>query len=112
MADLMVFTGNANRELANLIVDRLGIPMGDATVSKFSDGEITVELNENVRGRDVFVVQPTCAPTNDNLMELIVMVDGLRRASAGRITAVVPYFGYAARTAGCVPLASPLPPKW
>lgn len=95
MADLMVFTGNANRELANLIVDRLGIPMGDATVSKFSDGEITVELNENVRGRDVFVVQPTCAPTNDNLMELIVMVDGLRRASAGRITAVVPYFGYA-----------------
>lgn len=95
MADLMVFTGNANRELANQIVDRLGIPMGDATVSKFSDGEITVELNENVRGRDVFVVQPTCAPTNDNLMELIVMVDGLRRASAGRITAVVPYFGYA-----------------
>ena len=95
MAELMVFTGNANRELANQIVDRLGIPMGDATVSKFSDGEITVELNENVRGRDVFVVQPTCAPTNDNLMELIVMVDGLRRASAGRITAVVPYFGYA-----------------
>ncbi|WP_390615140.1 ribose-phosphate pyrophosphokinase [Maricurvus nonylphenolicus] len=95
MADLMVFTGNANPELAQKIVDRLGIPMGDATVGKFSDGEITVELNENVRGRDVFVVQPTCAPTNDNIMELIVMVDALRRASAGRITAVVPYFGYA-----------------
>ncbi|MAZ86609.1 MAG: ribose-phosphate pyrophosphokinase [Cellvibrionaceae bacterium] len=91
----MVFTGNANPELANKIVDQLGIPMGDATVGKFSDGEVTVELNENVRGRDVFVVQSTCAPTNDNLMELIVMVDALRRASAGRITAVVPYFGYA-----------------
>lgn len=95
MADLMVFTGNANPKLAQQIVDRLGIPMGDATVSQFSDGEVAVELNENVRGRDVFVVQSTCAPTNDNLMELIVMVDALRRASAGRITAVVPYFGYA-----------------
>jgi len=91
----MVFTGNANPELANKIIHRLGIPMGDATVSQFSDGEIAVEINENVRGREVFVVQPTCAPTNDNLMELIVMVDALRRASAGRITAVVPYFGYA-----------------
>jgi len=95
VADLMVFTGNANPELSQKIVDRLGIPMGDSTVSKFSDGEIYVELNENVRGRDVFVVQSTCAPTNDNLMELIVMVDALRRASAGRVTAVVPYFGYA-----------------
>ncbi|MCD9457448.1 ribose-phosphate pyrophosphokinase [Marinibactrum halimedae] len=91
----MVFTGNANPSLSKAIVDKLAIPLGDATVSKFSDGEIFVELNENVRGRDVFVVQPTCAPTNDNLMELIVMVDALRRASAGRITAVVPYFGYA-----------------
>lgn len=95
MADLMVFTGNANPELTNKIVAQLGIPMGDATVGRFSDGEVTVELNENVRGRDVFVVQPTCAPTNNNLMELIIMVDALRRASAGRITAVVPYFGYA-----------------
>ena len=95
MADLMVFTGNANPALAKKIVKRLGIPLGDATVTQFSDGEIAVELNENVRGRDVFVVQSTCAPTNDNLMELIVMVDALRRASAGRITAVVPYFGYA-----------------
>jgi len=95
VADLMVFTGNANPKLAQQIVDRLGLPLGDASVGKFSDGEVTVELNENVRGRDVFVVQSTCAPTNDNLIELIVMVDALRRASAGRITAVVPYFGYA-----------------
>ncbi len=95
MADLMVFTGNANPELSKQIVKKLGIPLGDATVTQFSDGEIAVELNENVRGRDVFVVQSTCAPTNDNLMELVVMVDALRRASAGRITAVVPYFGYA-----------------
>ncbi|ACE82698.1 ribose-phosphate pyrophosphokinase [Cellvibrio japonicus Ueda107] len=95
MTDLMVFTGNANPDLAKKIVEQLGRPLGDASVSQFSDGEIAVELNENVRGRDVFVVQPTCAPTNDNLMELIVMVDALRRASAGRITAVVPYFGYA-----------------
>ncbi|MEX1034156.1 MAG: ribose-phosphate pyrophosphokinase [Cellvibrionaceae bacterium] len=95
MADLMVFSGNANPKLAEKVVSKLGIPMGDATVTKFSDGEIDVELNENVRGRDVFVLQPTCAPTNDNIMELIVMVDALRRASAGRITAVVPYFGYA-----------------
>lgn len=95
MTDLMVFTGNANPELAKRIVEHLGMPLGDVSVSQFSDGEIAVELNVNVRGRDVFVVQPTCAPTNDNLMELIVMVDALRRASAGRITAVVPYFGYA-----------------
>lgn len=91
----MVFTGNSNPELANKIIHHLGIPLGDATVSQFSDGEIAVEINENVRGREVFVVQSTCAPTNDNLMELIVMVDALRRASAGRVTAVVPYFGYA-----------------
>ncbi len=91
----MVFTGNANPDLAKKIVDHLGMQLGEASVSQFSDGEIEVELLVNVRGRDVFVVQPTCAPTNDNLMELIVMVDALRRASAGRITAVVPYFGYA-----------------
>lgn len=95
MSDLMVFTGNANPELAKKIVENLGLSLGDVSVSQFSDGEINVELMTNVRGRDVFVVQPTCAPTNDNLMELIVMVDALRRASAGRITAVVPYFGYA-----------------
>lgn len=95
MTDLMVFSGNANPDLARKIVDHLGMPLGEASVTQFSDGEIAVELLVNVRGRDVFVVQPTCAPTNDNLMELIVMVDALRRASAGRITAVVPYFGYA-----------------
>lgn len=95
MTDLMVFTGNANPALARKIVDHLGMQLGEASVTQFSDGEIAVELLVNVRGRDVFVVQPTCAPTNDNLMELIVMVDALRRASAGRITAVVPYFGYA-----------------
>ena len=95
MTDLMVFTGNANPDLAKKIVDHLGMPLGNGSVSQLSDGEIAVELHDNVRGRDVFVVQSTCAPTNDNLMELIVMVDALRRASAGRITAVVPYFGYA-----------------
>ena len=95
MTDLMVFTGNAKPDLAKKIVDHLGMPLGNVSVSQFSDGEIAVELHDNVRGRDVFVVQSTCAPTNDNLMELIVMVDALRRASAGRITAVVPYFGYA-----------------
>ena len=95
MSKLMVFTGNANPELAKLVVERLDIPMGEMAVGKFSDGEITVEINENVRGKDVFIMQPTCTPTNDNLMELLLMADGLRRASASRITAVVPYFGYA-----------------
>lgn len=95
VADLMVFSGNANPELAAKVVKNLGIPLGDATVDKFSDGEVLVELNENVRGRDVFVIQPTCAPTNDNIMELVVMIDALHRASAGRITAVIPYYGYA-----------------
>ena len=93
--NLMVFTGNANPELAAGVVKHLGIPLGKAQVSKFSDGEVAVEINENVRGKDVFVLQSTCAPTNDNLMELIIMVDALKRASAGRITAAIPYFGYA-----------------
>ena len=91
----MVFAGNANLDLARKVASRLYLSLGNATVSSFSDGEIAVELNENVRGKDVFIVQPTCAPTNDNLMELVVMIDALRRASAARITAVVPYFGYA-----------------
>ena len=95
MTDLMVVAGNANPELAVVVGERLHVPLGDITVDKFSDGEIRVELNENVRGRDVFVLQSTCAPTNDNIMELLVIIDALRRASAGRITAVVPYFGYA-----------------
>ena len=95
MSKLMVFTGNANPKLAELVVKRLDIPLGEATVSKFSDGEITIELNENVRGKDVFIIQPTCAPTNDNLMEVLLLADALRRASATRVTAVIPYFGYA-----------------
>jgi len=92
---LMVFSGNANPKLAQAVVQHLNIPLGRATVSRFSDGEVQVELNENVRGRDVFIIQPTCQPTNDNLMELVIMVDALRRASAARITAVIPYYGYA-----------------
>ena len=95
MSKLMVFTGNANPELTQKIAESLDSRMGNATVGQFSDGEIAVEINENVRGKDVFILQSTCAPTNDNLMELILMVDALRRASAARITAVVPYFGYA-----------------
>ena len=92
---LMVFSGNANPKLTNDIVGRLQIPLGKAIVDRFSDGEIQVEIMENVRGRDVFIVQPTCAPTNEHLMELLVLVDAVRRASAGRITAVIPYLGYA-----------------
>ena len=94
-SDLMVFTGNANPELAKKVVQHLDIPLGIAPVSEFSDGEISVEIGENVRGKDVFIIQPTCAPTNDNLMELMVMIDAIRRASSERVTAVIPYFGYA-----------------
>src|SRR5690554_5254261 len=92
---MKLFAGNATPELAQKIADRLYIKLGSADVGRFSDGEISVQINENVRGSDVFIIQSTCAPTNDNLMELIVMVDALRRASAGRITAVMPYFDYA-----------------
>ncbi len=95
MQDLKVFSGNAHKKMAEEIAGHLGMPLSEADVRKFSDGEIFVELKENVRGRDVFVVQPTCTPVNDNLMELVIMVDALRRASARRITAVVPYYGYA-----------------
>ncbi|WP_170840056.1 ribose-phosphate pyrophosphokinase [Halomonas daqiaonensis] len=95
MSKLMVFAGNANPELARKVAESLDTYLGNATVGQFSDGEVAVEINENVRGKDVFILQSTCAPTNDNLMELILMVDALRRASATRITAVVPYFGYA-----------------
>jgi ribose-phosphate pyrophosphokinase len=93
--NLMVFTGTATPDLAAGVAQQLGIPLGKAVVSRFSDGEIVVEINENVRGKDVFVLQSTCAPTNDNLMEIMLMVDALKRASAGRITAVLPYYGYA-----------------
>ncbi len=92
---LMVFTGNANPQLADSVVKNLDISLGRAAVGRFSDGEVTVELMENVRGRDVFILQSTCAPTNDNLMEVMLMADALKRASAGRITAAIPYFGYA-----------------
>jgi ribose-phosphate pyrophosphokinase len=92
---MAIFAGNANPDLAQRVARYLGIPMGKALVSQFSDGEVNVEIMENVRGRDVFVVQPTCAPSNDNLMELLIMTDALRRSSAARITAVIPYFGYA-----------------
>ena len=92
---LMVFTGNANPQLAENVVHHLGMSLGRANVGKFSDGETAVELLENVRGRDVFILQPTCMPTSDNLMEVLVIADTLKRASAGRITAAIPYFGYA-----------------
>jgi ribose-phosphate pyrophosphokinase len=95
LANTVLFTGNANPALAQEIAAQLGIELGRASVGRFSDGEVTVEIQQNVRARDVFVVQPTCAPTNESLMELFIMVDALKRASAGRITAVIPYFGYA-----------------
>jgi ribose-phosphate pyrophosphokinase len=95
MSSMMIFSGNASSELAQNISTHLDIKMGRATVGTFSDGETMVEILENVRGKDVFIVQSTCAPANDNLMELLAMADALRRSSAGRITAVVPYFGYA-----------------
>ena len=93
--NLMVFTGSANPRLAQKVAKHLNVQLGKATVSKFSDGEVMVELLENVRGKDVFVLQSTCAPTNDHLMEMMIMVDALRRSSAARITAAIPYFGYA-----------------
>jgi len=92
---MMVFSGNANLALSDGIVKKLNMRLGMATVGRFSDGEIAVEIEENVRGKDVFVIQPTCSPTNENLMELLVMIDALKRASASRITAVLPYYGYA-----------------
>ena len=95
MSTMMIFTGNSNPELALKISTHLQLPIGQANVGTFSDGETMVEVLENVRGKDVFVIQSTCAPANDNLMELLIMADALRRSSAGRITAVIPYFGYA-----------------
>ncbi|HTI47414.1 MAG TPA: ribose-phosphate pyrophosphokinase [Casimicrobiaceae bacterium] len=92
---MRIFTGNANPKLAEAVCRHLNVSLGRAVVGRFSDGEVMVELLENVRGRDAFILQSTCAPTNDNLMELLIMVDALKRASAGRVTAAVPYFGYA-----------------
>jgi ribose-phosphate pyrophosphokinase len=94
-AEMRLLTGTAHPQLAKAIADYIGVPLGDATVSSFPDGETFVKINENVRGRDVFIIQPTCPPTNQNLMELLILVDAARRASAARITAVIPFFGYA-----------------
>ena len=105
--DFMVFTGNANPALAAEIARHLGTTLGAADVGRFSDGEVTVEIKQNVRARDVFVVQSTCAPTNENLMELLIMVDALKRASAERISAVIP-----ARTAVRAPPMCPFRPRW
>ncbi len=93
--NMMILAGNANRDLANKIADYLTVPLGNSTVGRFSDGEISVEIGENIRNMDVFIVQPTCEPTNDNLMELLVIIDAAKRSSAGRITSVIPYLGYA-----------------
>lgn len=93
--EMKILTGSAHRVLAERICAYIGVPLGDATVTSFPDGETYVKINENIRGRDVFIVQPTCPPTNQNLMELLIMVDAVRRASAARITAVIPFFGYA-----------------
>jgi ribose-phosphate pyrophosphokinase len=93
--NMMVFTGNANPALSEKVAHHLGMPLGKAHVGRFSDGETLVEIMDNVRGRDVFIIQPTCAPANDNLMELLVMIDAVKRASARRVTAVIPYYGYA-----------------
>ncbi len=93
--EMKVFTGSANRELAQRICDYIGVPLGQAMISSFPDGETYIKIEENIRGRDVFIVQPTCPPTNEHLMELLIMVDAARRASADRITAVIPFFGYA-----------------
>ena len=93
--DIKIFSGNSNRELSEEIASKVGLPLGASVVSTFSDGEIAISINEVVRGSDVFIIQSTCTPVNDNLMELLIMIDALKRASAGRITAVMPYFGYA-----------------
>ena len=93
--NMLVFSGNANRALAQAVCRQLGVPMGKALVGKFSDGEVQVEIEENVRGQDAFVIQPTCAPTAEHFMELLVIIDALKRASVNTVTAVVPYFGYA-----------------
>lgn len=103
--EIRLFAGNANPALAKLIADRFGAPLGSARVSRFSDGEVQCEIDDNVRGRDVFLIQPTSAPANDHLMELLIMADACRRASAGRVTAVIPYYGYARQDRKVAPRA-------
>jgi len=95
MKEAHIFTGNANPELANKVAGILQMPIAEATVGTFSDGEINVDIGVNVRGHSAFIIQPTCAPTNNNLMELLIMVDALKRSAAGTITAIIPYYGYA-----------------
>ena len=106
---LKIFSGNANPELAKKIAKYLKVRLSDALVTTFSEGEVRIKINEDVRGRDVFIVQPTCPPTNNNLMELLIMIDAVRRASARRITAVMPYFGYARQDRNCLLYTSPSP---
>jgi ribose-phosphate pyrophosphokinase len=111
MHDLKLFSGNANRELSKQIADYLGVPLSDISLGAFPDGEISCKINEDIRGRDVFLLQPTCPPVNDNLMQLLVMIDSCKRASAERITAVLPYFGYARqdrKDEGRVPITAKL----
>jgi ribose-phosphate pyrophosphokinase len=111
MNDLKVFSGRANPELAKRVVDYLGLPLGRLTIGNFADGEISCKIEEDVRGRDVFIVQPTCPPVNESLMELLIMIDSFKRASAERITAVIPYFGYARqdrKDEGRVPITAKL----
>jgi len=93
--DIKIFTGNSNPKVAKEIAEALGLPLGKSTVTSFADGEISVSIEETVRGSDVFVVQSTCGPVNNHLMELLIMIDAFKRASAGRVTAVIPYYGYA-----------------
>ncbi len=111
MDDLKIFTGRAHPELAKKVCDYLGLPVGRAIIGNFPDGEISCKIDEDIRGRDVFIIQPTCPPVNDNLMELLIMVDSCMRASADRITAVMPYFGYARqdrKDEGRVPITAKL----
>ena len=111
MEELQLFSGNANRALAREIAAHLGVPLGDALVGTFKDGEIRVQIRENIRGQDVFILQPTCRPVNEHLMELLILIDAAKRASAARITAVVPYYGYARqerKTAGREPISAKL----
>src|SRR3954464_3655415 len=111
MNDLKIFSGTANQSLAKRITDYLGVPLGDIGLGKFPDGEISCKIDEDVRGRDVFIIQPTCPPVNENLMELLIMIDSFIRASAYRVTAVMPYFGYARqdrKDAGRVPITAKL----
>src|SRR5215510_5155386 len=111
MNDLKIFSGRANPDLARKICDYLGLSLGKVTIGNFPDGEISVKIDEDVRGRDVFIVQPTCPPVNENLMELLIMIDSFLRASAERITAVLPYYGYARqdrKDEGRVPITAKL----